>query len=1382
MKKFDTLYEDSNTYPKRLDDCLENLCQQVGLVLGSKDFPNNSYMIKGNPFTNGETRKTALSNLVQLTGGFAEIDMEDGKLYVRNFDISGEPVETIDGNNYDEFKPNNVFGPVNSVRILMNNGVDGEETIKEAEGVTDENRCQITIADNYYLTSAEERELVINEIFNALNGLIYLPIELSYYGYPWLKLGQKIKVKDKNDNEFITYVMEHTLKYNGAYSGTIKATALTKTQQAYNEVISLKQWRRNTELAVDKINGKITSVIEEQSATSEKLTQVEQDVNGVTTRVSSTENQIIDITTTEGTATGKNIHTEDSSEEPLVDIVVKGETKQEGEPTPDEPIEIKNVEGKNKFDYNVLFNKDTGKIDTDNLIYQNSYWYYYNLKLKENTNYMISTNAPSDSSNCTFIVVNSETSFTTNNGGVFSKRVVSTSDDGILKVGIRVGAYGDVPVTSKSDFDQGIYYIQIEEGVAATEYVPYNSLVINVVGKNIISFPYYDKTITKAGVTFTQNDDGSVTANGTATANSNYNFLTNENIVLKKGKYTLSGVTDGSSTTYYLQLYVNNKAQATLSSGSHHYSFQEDDILNRVVLFFKEGAVFDNLIIKPQLEYGTEATDYELYKSQTETFPLAEGQKLYEGSYLADDGIHQKFRELSLAIADMNNTEKYPGWTNLTQLKEDYPSQNTRLNQICDNAYCNITENKGSIIVNTTGSGILCLSTNVFGLTQTEWKEQYPDLVFNLQYELPEEKIIPYTEEQQEAWDKIKELYTYKNITNITSTADLDIVYVRDNGLSDMYETKQNANKKYTKTSTEIQQLDDSIKRTIEQIGDRSEKTTTITEDLDGIKQEVSSIQDITNEISGTKTITLENCQEGSLLELHIYGNNSVFEILYPSDTLYPSDDLYPMGDSRILVNDTLYELGVTEVLRQNGTIKDEYVLEKGQSKIIRRINTDGSIKDEEIVEDLGELNIPLNEGSNTIQIKNYYAEIEAKYAVKNDYTDVFATRVEMNSSIAQTAKEISTEVNKKVDEEELGTKITQNYESVQIAWNSISEFIQFLNAMLQILGENKKLLMSLDKTGMHFYNSSGQEIGNIGIYNSEVSFYINGDISGSSMSWGINKTINGEKKYFPVFLYEGYNTESGTEFGGKFLLEAPLIMQENTLFLGQDTNSSYIKSLDSNERKKVTIGNTDDFYIYNSSGDLIFVLNSSYLKLYEQLEMGINLSGAYTFDFKDNIITGVDRATINEITSNSATIDDIPNSDNVRRFNNTGTDYLIAVLKSSAGGGSIYCQNASSDKKFKDNIKDTEINALDIVKQIQHRQFNWKESKKHEEIGYIAQELEQISPYLVNKIQEDSEETYLLNEKALIATATKAIQEQQEQIEQLKAEIKELKGENTNG
>ena len=292
MLKFDIPYVDNNTYPIRLDNYLENLCEQVGITLGSKNFPNNSYMVKGNPFTNGETCRTVLSNITQLTAGFAEVDKDDDKLYIRNFDIDGDPVETIDGNNYDEFKPNNVFGPVNSVRIQMNSGVDGEETIKEEEGLTETTRCQITISDNYFLTSEAERNLVINNIYNTLHGLTYLPVTINYYGYPWLKLGQKIKVKDKNDNEYITYLMEHNINYNGGYSGTIASYALSKTQSAYKEIKTMKQWKRQTELSVDKINGNITSIIEEVDEQNSKINEVTQTVNELRSQIS----EVADVT------------------------------------------------------------------------------------------------------------------------------------------------------------------------------------------------------------------------------------------------------------------------------------------------------------------------------------------------------------------------------------------------------------------------------------------------------------------------------------------------------------------------------------------------------------------------------------------------------------------------------------------------------------------------------------------------------------------------------------------------------------------------------------------------------------------------------------------------------------------------------------------------------------------------------------------------------------------------------------------------------------------------------------------------------------------------------------------------------------------------------
>ncbi len=97
---------------------------------------------------------------------------------------------------------------------------------------------------------------------------------------------------------------------------------------------------------------------------------------------------------------------------------------------------------------------------------------------------------------------------------------------------------------------------------------------------------------------------------------------------------------------------------------------------------------------------------------------------------------------------------------------------------------------------------------------------------------------------------------------------------------------------------------------------------------------------------------------------------------------------------------------------------------------------------------------------------------IEATYVTKTNAAGTYATK----TALRQTADEISTEVSKKVNNTEFGTKITQNATSVQIAWNNISEIIQFIYASLRIYdgsGSGKQLLMKLDQDGAGFYRNS---------------------------------------------------------------------------------------------------------------------------------------------------------------------------------------------------------------------------------------------------------------------------------------------------------------------
>lgn len=321
MIKFNIPYKDQVQYPISLVNLLSNLCSQVGLSLGSTIFPNSNYMVLGNPFTNNEDCRTVLSNIAQLAGGFAKIG-RDNKVYIKTLKnisnlltvkyvnamtvkelnlteirvLSGNQSnadETIDGNSYfDDFSKNDQWGELNSL-VLGISSIEGENTaLDDKSSIAENGLTEITINDNYFLTSQEEREKVIVPMWDSLKGLKYLPFKTKYYGYPYLDSGDIIYIKDINDNGYISYVFNHTFTFNGSFSGNIETTALTKTQTAYKNTFDIKTKFKNVERSVDKINGNIIDVIEQQTETENKLTKVEQDIDGITETISSVETKV----------------------------------------------------------------------------------------------------------------------------------------------------------------------------------------------------------------------------------------------------------------------------------------------------------------------------------------------------------------------------------------------------------------------------------------------------------------------------------------------------------------------------------------------------------------------------------------------------------------------------------------------------------------------------------------------------------------------------------------------------------------------------------------------------------------------------------------------------------------------------------------------------------------------------------------------------------------------------------------------------------------------------------------------------------------------------------------------------------------------------------
>lgn len=129
-------------------------------------------------------------------------------------------------------------------------------------------------------------------------------------------------------------------------------------------------------------------------------------------------------------------------------------------------------------------------------------------------------------------------------------------------------------------------------------------------------------------------------------------------------------------------------------------------------------------------------------------------------------------------------------------------------------------------------------------------------------------------------------------------------------------------------------------------------------------------------------------------------------------------------------------------------------------------------------------------------------------------------------------------------------------------------------------------------------------------------------------------------------------------------------------------------------------------------------------------------------------------------------------NADRVYSLSN----YNASYLKIRGGLGSYHCTYSNSDIRLKMNVKDSEINALNTINRIKVRQFNWKKDGKHQKIGFIADELEEIDKKFSIGGGYEDKEGKIMDVKSvdtfyLMGYIVKAIQELSEQNLTLKQE-----------
>lgn len=109
-----------------------------------------------------------------------------------------------------------------------------------------------------------------------------------------------------------------------------------------------------------------------------------------------------------------------------------------------------------------------------------------------------------------------------------------------------------------------------------------------------------------------------------------------------------------------------------------------------------------------------------------------------------------------------------------------------------------------------------------------------------------------------------------------------------------------------------------------------------------------------------------------------------------------------------------------------------------------------------------------------------------------------------------------------------------------------------------------------------------------------------------------------------------------------------------------------------------------------------------------------------------------------------------------------------------------LYTASQVSDIRLKENIENSETDALETVNRMKVRQFDWKERMGgwHQNIGFVADELEEIDPNLAlgGGYDENGEmDIKQINSPYLLNYAIKAIQELSAKVDKQEKRIKEL-------
>jgi len=214
-------------------------------------------------------------------------------------------------------------------------------------------------------------------------------------------------------------------------------------------------------------------------------------------------------------------------------------------------------------------------------------------------------------------------------------------------------------------------------------------------------------------------------------------------------------------------------------------------------------------------------------------------------------------------------------------------------------------------------------------------------------------------------------------------------------------------------------------------------------------------------------------------------------------------------------------------------------------------------------------------------------------------------------------------------------------------------------------------------------------------------------------------------------------------------------------------TTNIFRFEIESNEEFRVdTTGATvaKTLFTTNTVADLVTANNLSVINANADQLTANNL-------FVTDIIT--DGITTNNLSATNANADQLT-ANNLFVTNVTADEITV----NNVFGNEITANNfnSTSDYRLKDNVIEYNYNVTDMIKTLRVVSFNFKTNPEKTEVGFIAHELQESFPGLVNG-EKDGEETQTISMMKLIPFLVKSLQETNERVRTLEKQLELFNG-----